>query len=186
MTFVTDTNIKITKIKPDSAPENSSSERHQTTASVAAVNRICLFLQAEHCPRGICNQHTKQNKDHTKSHEPTSPGTFISYIDTIFLSSNYLSSSWLSGPPPPPPQSDCSHGKRTGLVFFFFVLSRLTLFTVCNHTNDFSWLLKVTVKRGRTENLKVMNTSMVINVFMPVPSTPRGQKRFWLMLVAGS
>lgn len=39
----------------------------------------------------------------------------------------------------------------------FFVLSPLALFTACNHTNDFSRLLKVTIKRGRTENLKVMN-----------------------------
>lgn len=87
MTFVTDTNINITKIKPDSAPENSPSERKKTTASVVAANRICLFLQAEHCPRGICNQHTKQNKSHRAMNQPVqehlSPISTISFYRLI-------------------------------------------------------------------------------------------------------
>lgn len=87
MTFVTDTNINITKIKPDSAPENSSSERKKTAASVVAANRICLFLQAEHCPRGICNQHTKQNKSHRAVNQPVqehlSPISTLSFYRLI-------------------------------------------------------------------------------------------------------
>lgn len=151
MTFVTDTNINITKIKPDSAPENSSSERKKTAASVVAANRICLFLQAEHCPRGICNQNTKQNKSHRAVNQPVqehlspiSTQSFYRLIIIFLLTLGSSSSSvWLLS---------------WEMYRAVFVLSPLALFTACNHTNDFSRLLKVTIKRGRTENLKVMNT----------------------------
>lgn len=59
----------------------------QTTASVVAANRICLFLQAEHCPRGICNQHTKQNKSHRAMNQPVqehlSPISTLSFYRLI-------------------------------------------------------------------------------------------------------